>query len=588
MNNFSIALLVTSILTTIGMAFAVLKHIPAQEFGIIGFTLVSLCAGVFVKLRHNINAVYISLFTFLALGASYNVHRSLLVVGISGLSLLLIFSVVRTNYQIFKITGNSVQRFSKSSIWLLPTVLTIMSSWTSSGFGYRKLIYSALHLDAFFHASLTSMLQRYGVSTTGVDGLQPIHYHDLLHKCVATLANLSGFSPLGIFTYMHFMVVLPMLFCVFGKLAASFTDIKKDSLEAIGLTSILIMCFYRVFRISGFGDVFMHSETQGLALGLLFLYVVDTGKADTSKHSGIRFSLVSATMLLVLGLLKGPFAILGLIVAIARLCRLDWNIAFRVSVVFILTAVTALTLSKYLGGDSGASFGVFPYAVKSKLYQLVVKYLGSGPLPTLTGIIAHLVIFYLPCIAQLIIHRRTRKQLDLVLTFLLTFSVVFESVVDFDGPNVFWITCVPVLYSLCWISSVLIESKVKYLQSAVMAVFLMGTCYIPGIKRRLERYETKPSTEIVSLVKHLDTLKTERKSAFNGSALTSRWRLSADPRYFPLMYVALSEHPWTGLVTYPISNQVEGYGYGELNKNQSHKSVIQIGITIVDDSWSLR
>jgi hypothetical protein len=386
---------------------------------------------------------------------------------------------------------------------------------------------------------------------------------------------------------MHFIVILPLLFCVFGKLAASFSDIRRDSLEAIGLISILIMCFYRLFRISGFGDIFMHSETQGLALALLFLYIVDTGKVDTSRHSGIRFLLLSAPVLVVLGLLKGPFAILGLIVAVARLCRLDWNIAFRVSVVFILTAMTALTLSKYLGGDSGASFGVFPYAAKSKLYQLVIKYLGSGPIPTVTGIVAHLVLFYLPCIAHLAIQYLNRKRIDLVLTFLLTFSIIFESVVSFDGPNVFWITCVPVLYSLCWIASVLIESKIKYLQSAVMAVFLMGTCYFPGIKRRLERYETKPSTEISSLVKHLETLKTERKAAFNGSALTSRWRLSADRRCFPLMYVALSEHPWTGLVTYPISNQVEGYGYGELIQEESYKSVKHIGVTIVDDSWSL-
>ena len=516
MNNFTVALLVTSILSTLGMASIVVKYLDVHDIGLILLFIVGMCVVSAVKLRWRISSLFIVLFVFILLGSTYSVPRLILFGGLMCsfiLGLLISKGFCWPSLNNTRLTG---QRLLESVIWLLPTALTISSSWTSSGFAYRVLQARDMHLDAYFHASLTSMLQQYGVASTGVDGLQQIRYHDLLHRCIATIANFSGYSPLGLFSYIHFVVVLPLLYSVFGKLSSNFCEVKKSAFEAIGFTAIIIMCFYRIFRISGFGDIFMHSETQGLALGLLFLYIVTPIECHSSKHPGLRFLFISFATIVVLGLLKGPFAILGLIVAIARVARIDWSWKFRALSGGTLLLATFLTLTKYFGGESGTSLGLFPYAMKSTVYQSAIHLLGGGPLPIAIGILAHLLLFYLPCIAQVVVQKKLRFQTDLKLLLLLSFSIIFESIIDFDGPNVFWVTCVPVLYSLCWIASRFLASKVRIPIAIVAGLFLCASVYVPGIRRRLNRYAINPSANAVTRIISLESLRGEPKTVFDG------------------------------------------------------------------------
>jgi hypothetical protein len=585
MNNFTVALLVTSILSTLGMASIVAKYLEVHDIGLILLFIVGMCVVSAVKLRWRISSLVIVLFVFILLGSSYSVPQSIL---FGGLLCSLIFGLYLSKglrWPSRKITGLTGQKLLESVIWLVPTALTISSSWTSSGFAYRVLQTRDMHLDAYFHASLTSMLQQYGVASTGVDGLQQIRYHDLLHRCIATIANFSGYSPLGLFSYIHFIVVLPILYSVFGKLSSTFCDVKKSAFEAIGFTAIIIMCFYRIFRISGFGDIFMHSETQGLALGLLFLYIVTPVECHNGKHPGLRFLFISCTTIVVLGLLKGPFAILGLIVAIARVAKVDWSWKFRALMGGTLLLVTLLTLTKYFGGDSGTSLGLFPYAMKSKVYQSAIQLLGGGPSSIAIGILAHLVLFYLPCIAQVVVQKKFRFHTDLVLLLLISFSIVFESIIDFDGPNVFWVTCVPVLYSLCWIASRFLESKTRIPIAIVAGLFLCASVYVPGIRRRLNRYAINPSANAVTRITSLESLRGEPKTVFNGTKVKNDLPVNEEARAMPLVFVAISEHPWSGLVAYPISTEFEGYGYGKLRQGGSQNASDVYGVTVIDSTW---
>lgn len=164
MNNFTVALLVTSILSTLGMASIVVKFLDLHDIGLILLFIVGMCVVSVVKLRWLIISLFIVLFVFILLGSTYSVPRLNLFGGLMCSFILGLHISKGFCWPSLKNTRLTGQKLLESVIWLLPTALTISSSWTSSGFAYRVLQARDMHLDAYLHASLTSIMQHHPLS----------------------------------------------------------------------------------------------------------------------------------------------------------------------------------------------------------------------------------------------------------------------------------------------------------------------------------------------------------------------------------------------------------------------------------------
>ncbi len=65
----------------------------------------------------------------------------------------------------------------------------------------EKLWYGDVHQDTLFHAAISAMIKTYGVASTGLQGLVPVHYHILSHQGFAALSILSGVHVLEVYRH---------------------------------------------------------------------------------------------------------------------------------------------------------------------------------------------------------------------------------------------------------------------------------------------------------------------------------------------------------------------------------------------------
>ena len=89
-------------------------------------------------------------------------------------------------------------------------VFYYFNQWNYAGvFAPEYALLGRVRKDTYFATVIAHMIQNYGVSSTGLDGLVPLHYHVGSHAWFAGLGKIAGTMPLLTYPFIHPIVLIP-------------------------------------------------------------------------------------------------------------------------------------------------------------------------------------------------------------------------------------------------------------------------------------------------------------------------------------------------------------------------------------------
>ena len=164
---------------------------------------------------------------------------------------------------------------------------------------YEKTILGLIHRDTVFHASISNIIDTYGVASTGLHGTPYIHYHWGSHLLFASYINLFNISGL-----LFYNLIYPILFLsIFAKASflflESFEIVRKLKASSwlIPIVAILIFTFF------GTSEFFLGYPlgSQSTIVAITFIWIYLSILFESHKGwSSVPFQFMFFTIVLVL------------------------------------------------------------------------------------------------------------------------------------------------------------------------------------------------------------------------------------------------------------------------------------------------
>lgn len=99
-----------------------------------------------------------------------------------------------------------------SAVWGISTVFGAFSLGYFSPLFAESLFFGQVHLDTLFHCSISSMIQTYGIPSTGLDGLPFLNYHFGSHWMFAHLARFFCIDTVTFYQLAYPVMFVPLYF----------------------------------------------------------------------------------------------------------------------------------------------------------------------------------------------------------------------------------------------------------------------------------------------------------------------------------------------------------------------------------------
>jgi hypothetical protein len=97
-----------------------------------------------------------------------------------------------------------------------------------------------LHRDTLFHSAIINMLARFGVASTGLDGLTPVAYHIGVHRWVAAnLLVLGGETPI-LLSITQQVALIPAFFFTVIHVVTKLSDRSSSFITTLGFTFAIL------------------------------------------------------------------------------------------------------------------------------------------------------------------------------------------------------------------------------------------------------------------------------------------------------------------------------------------------------------
>lgn len=128
-------------------------------------------------------------------------------------------------------------------LWTAAIVLLALFLVGNWGDGYANpLFVPALaegigHRDALFHSAVCSMIQTYGVPSTGLDGTPLLYYHWGSHWVFAQFSQLLGIGPLDFYNIAFPILIVPFFLQAILTLAIAMADARGAARSGIAIIS---------------------------------------------------------------------------------------------------------------------------------------------------------------------------------------------------------------------------------------------------------------------------------------------------------------------------------------------------------------
>jgi hypothetical protein len=118
---------------------------------------------------------------------------------------------------------------------LIPLGGAVFAIWSTGliwGYGFNSPLFletlalGHAHRDPLFHATVASMIQTYGIPSTGLDGLPYMYYHWGSHWLAAQWSSVLGTSPLEFYQLGYYIIIAPLF--IYSMLSFS-VDVRSLS-----------------------------------------------------------------------------------------------------------------------------------------------------------------------------------------------------------------------------------------------------------------------------------------------------------------------------------------------------------------------
>jgi hypothetical protein len=273
--NISLLFTIYSIIT--GILILHFRHwdpeILKQSLGIIAYPIV-LFGTVAIAISHDLMNKYvipICLFAFMLLP---------LIVSLIGAWILIFLGILGISFTAWSCWLTKNASSSRDLIKLLSAsfFLPVFYFFVVNGCDYAD-IYSDLrglkgdlHKDTLFHSAIINMLARFGVPSTGLDGVTPIAYHISVHRWVAAnLLVLGGETP-NLIAIAKQVALIPAFFFTVVHVVNRLSDRLSPFITTLGFT-------FAIFWLtdSRLWNSYLLSESYLFSL-LIFVAMLPVGK----------------------------------------------------------------------------------------------------------------------------------------------------------------------------------------------------------------------------------------------------------------------------------------------------------------------
>lgn len=220
--------------------------------------------------------------------------------------LIILIAIILLFHQIVRFITIYQHLDSKVYYFSFAVILSFIVGWslviTFYGQNYHhplfmeKLAIGQAHIDTLFHTAICYLFSNYNIPSTGLHGLQYIHYHYGSHIIMACLAKLINLKPIIFYNLAYPIVFIPFFF------KASFIAILKLQNHLKNNTSITFL-FLSVFGVTIIlsplifntlpGGIPFGSESYNIAIGFSLLFLTDVFQfLDDIKKNPSRYVLL--------------------------------------------------------------------------------------------------------------------------------------------------------------------------------------------------------------------------------------------------------------------------------------------------------
>ncbi len=307
---------------------------------------------------------------------------------------------------------------SGSGHWFLSSVLVVMVmglgvNWLIN-YNYEFLLERGwTHIDSVWHSAISSMYKHFGICSLGIDGLNPITYHTLMHKTIAGLSVTGGIPVIRIYALFYGVWAPVLLVAAMVALARKTAEaFSKEALvksfqqwnpQTVGagvwwtVAGILYMVFFRLFLFRGLnlGEEMLMSESH--FMGLLFMLFAFITYLEYRKTGQVYLILMACAWLFVTSLAKSnlgvlAYGVMGVILVLGHIKDLRFWIGYSVSAAGFLAAM--LKVAEKASEQTAWIAPKWGFAETVKEYATLLNYL---PIPVFAvKVLIHFVLFYLP------------------------------------------------------------------------------------------------------------------------------------------------------------------------------------------------
>lgn len=217
-------------------------------------------------------------------------------------------------------------------------------------FAPEQALLGKIRKDSYYATSIAHMLQNYGVSSTGLDGLVPHHYHYGSHMWFAMLGRLAGTPPLFSYAIGLFLILVPSQFYA---LILSGICVAK---ERIRILEYFLICLSLVYITDAIGrNTHYISESYNSAItALLFLFPLLMSQLRSSSRScreNVFWILFMLAMLYPLTALKIS---VGILFSISLACVVVRVYGFNLkTIIYLLVLAGVESLAFKIYNDPG-------------------------------------------------------------------------------------------------------------------------------------------------------------------------------------------------------------------------------------------
>lgn len=275
-SNISLLFTIYSIIT--GILILHFRHwepeILKQSLGIMAYPII-LFGTVAIAINHDLINKYvipICLFTFMLIPLIVSLIGAwiLIPLGILGISFTAWSCWLTKN----TFSSRDLLKLLSASIFLPVFYFFIVNGCNYADiYGDLKGLQGNLHKDTLFHSAIINMLARFGVPSTGLDGVTPIAYHIGVHRWIAAnLLVLGGETPI-LLAIAKQVALIPTFFFTVVHAVTRLSDRKSSFITTLGfIFAILWLTDSRLW------NSYLLSESYLFSL-LIFVAMLPVGKS---------------------------------------------------------------------------------------------------------------------------------------------------------------------------------------------------------------------------------------------------------------------------------------------------------------------